>query len=123
MTVGTGIAGELNSERVAFPSGYRCCTDVFTAKENADFAFGSGVGVDRSGRLNNVTCDSWGLSKECVRSNCLRTRQHDKRVYILHISELVDRLPCKVFLGLQKCYGISIALCFLRQIRGYTVQC
>ena len=80
MTVGTGIVGELNSVscgRVVFPSGYRCCTDVCTAKENAIFAFGSGVGVDRPGRLNKVTCDSWGLSKERPRSNCLRTRKHD----------------------------------------------
>lgn len=115
MTVGTGISGELNSVscgRVFFPSGYKCCTDVCTAKENAVLAFGSGVGEDKSGRLNNVTCDSWGPSKVCVRSNCLRTRQHDKRVYILHKSQLVDRLPCEVSLGLQMGYGISVTLYF-----------
>ena len=115
MTVGTGISGELNSVscgRVFFPSGYKCCTDVCTAKENAVLAFGSGVGEDKSGRLNNVTCDSWGLSRECVRSNYLRTRQHDKRVYILHKSQLVDRLPCEVSLGLQMGYGISVTLYF-----------
>jgi hypothetical protein len=64
MTIGTGITGVLNSPscgRVFLPSGCGCCTNVWTAKEKAVLAFGSGVGLDRSGRLYNVTCDSFGL--------------------------------------------------------------
>ena len=126
MTVGTGIVGEVNSVscgRIFLPSGYKCCTDVCIAKENALFAFGSGVGLDRSGRLYKVTCDSWGLSKECVRGNYLRTRQYDKRVYILHKSQLVDSPSCEVFLGLQMGHGVSITLYSSRQTHGFMDQC
>jgi hypothetical protein len=126
MTVGTGIVGEVNSVscgRIFLPSGYKCCTDVCIAKENALFALGSGVGLDRSGRLYNVTCDSWGLSKEWVRGNYLRTRQYDKRVYILHKSQLVDSPSCEVFLGLQMGHGVSLTLYSSRQTHGFMDQC
>jgi hypothetical protein len=115
MTVGTGITGELNSGlcgRVLVPSGYKCCTEVCTAKEKAVFAFGSRVGFERSGRLNNVTCDSWGLS-ECrgMRSEHLRTGKHDERIYILYKSKLVDSSSREALLGLQMGYSVGIAVC------------
>jgi len=78
MTVGTEITGGLNSApcgRVVFPSGYKCCTDEFTAKENAFFAFDSGVGFDRSGRSNKVTCDSWRPSNSRTRRETIYARE------------------------------------------------
>lgn len=126
MTVGTGIVGEVNSvsgDRIFPPSGYKCCTDVCIAKEYALFPFGSGVGLDRSGRLYNVTCDSWGLSKEWLRKNYLRTRQYDKRVYILHKPQLVDSPPCEVFLGLQVGHGGSLTLFPSRQTHEFMNRC
>lgn len=125
MTVGTGIAGEANSVscgRIFFPSGYKCCTDVCIAKENALFAFESGVGLDRSGMLYNVTCDSWGLSNEWVTGNCLRTRQNNERVYILHKSQLVDSPPCEVFLGLQMGHSESVTLYSSHKTYGFMDQ-
>lgn len=78
MTVGTAIAGELNSApcgRIVFPSGYKCCTDVCTANEKADFAFNSGVGFDRSGRSNRVTWDSWRPSNSRMRRETSYARE------------------------------------------------
>ncbi len=53
-----------------------------------------------------------------MRGNYLRTRQYDKRVHILHKSQLVDSPPCKVFLGLQVGHGVSLTIYTSRQTHG-----
>jgi len=57
-----------------------------------------------------------------VRGNYIRTRQYDKRVYILHKSKLVDSPPCEVFLGLQMGHGVSLTLYSSRQTHGFMDQ-
>jgi hypothetical protein len=58
-----------------------------------------------------VICDSFDAVNRGVETRIsTRTREYDERVYILHISKLLDGSPCEVLLGLQMSYRVGTSV-------------